>query len=320
MNFIEKRRFESRAKLMVSGEYLVLKGAMALALPLNYGQSLTVEEKEGKSMVQWKSTINDNLWFTATILLPNFQVLETNSPDISATLCTILSGVKTLQPNFLDSPKEYHVISAMDFLPEWGFGSSSTLISNVADWADCDPFELNSMIFSGSGYDIACARSSSPIIYEIRNCQPTYRKANFQPSFDKQLYFVYLNRKQNSQKSINGLDLTMVTENDLQAITELTSGMENAQNLETFRWLMDQHEEFIGRIIHKKPVKSLYFDDFEGSLKSLGAWGGDFMLVASDRPVEYIRNYFNNKNLQTIFKYGEIVLQANSTNRYFDNR
>lgn len=310
MNFIEKRRFESRAKLMVSGEYLVLKGAMALALPLKYSQSLTVEEKEGKSMIQWKSTINDNLWFTTIILLPDFRVLETNSPDISATLCTILSGVKTLQPNFLNSPKEYHVISAMDFHPEWGFGSSSTLISNVADWADCDPFELNSMIFNGSGYDIACARSSSPIIYEIRNGQPSYRKANFQPSFDKQLFFVYLNSKQNSQKSINGLDLTMVAENDLQAITELTSGMERAQNLETFRWLMDQHEEFIGRIIRKIPVKSLYFDDFEGSLKSLGAWGGDFVLAASDRPEEYIRNYFNNKNLQTIFKYSEIVLAS----------
>ena len=198
----------------------------------------------------------------------------------------------------------------MDFQPEWGFGSSSTLISNVADWADCDPFELNNMIFSGSGYDIACARSASPIIYEIRNGQPSYRKANFQPSFDKQLYFVYLNRKQNSQKSINGLDLTMVTAKDLQAISELTTAMENAHNLETFQWLMEQHEEYIGWIVRKEPVKSLYFDDFEGSLKSLGAWGGDFMLVASDRPQEYIHNYFNNKNLHTIFKYDEIVLAS----------
>jgi len=310
MNSIDIRRFESRAKVMVSGEYLVLKGALSLALPLKYGQSLTVEMKEGKSMIQWKSTIKDNLWFTATILLPDFQVLKTNSTDISATLCTILSGAKTLQPNFLYSLKEYHVISAMDFHPAWGFGSSSALISNVADWAGCDPFELNSMIFNGSGYDIACARSSSPIIYEIRDGRPWYRKANFQPSFSKELFFVYLNRKQNSQKSINELDLTMITANDLQAISELTAGMEHAKNLETFRWLMDQHEEYIGRIVRKEPVKSLYFDDFNGSLKSLGAWGGDFMLVASDQSEEYIRNYFNNKNLQTIFKYSEIVLAS----------
>lgn len=295
---------------MVSGEYVVLKGALSLALPLKYGQSLTVNEKEGKSMIRWQSTINNNLWFTSTIRLPDFRVIETNSPDISSTLCSILSGARTLNSNFLDSQKEYHAISAMDFQPEWGFGSSSTLISNVADWADCDPFELNSMIFNGSGYDIACARSSSPIIYEIRNDQPSYRKANFQPLFDQQLYFVYLNRKQNSQQSFGGLDLSMVTSNDLQALSELTSDMENAQNLETFRWLMELHEEYIGWIVRKEPVKSLYFDDFEGSLKSLGAWGGDFMLAASDQPEEYIRNYFNKKNLQTIFKYREIVLAS----------
>ncbi len=307
MSSVALRRFESRAKLMVSGEYLVLKGALSLALPLKYGQSLTVEEKEGNSMIHWKSTIYDNLWFTATILLPDFQVLETNSLDISATLCTILSGAKTLQPNFLGSYKEYHVISALDFRPEWGFGSSSSLISNVADWAGCDPFELNSMIFNGSGYDIACARSSSPIIYRIGYDRPWYRKANFQPSFSNQLYFVYLNRKQNSQNSINGLDLTTFTENDLQAITEFTTGMENAQDLETFRWLMDLHEEYIGWIVRKEPIKSLHFEDFDGSLKSLGAWGGDFMLIASDQSEEYIHNYFNKKNLNTIFKYNEIV-------------
>ncbi len=310
MNSIDIRRFESRAKLLVSGEYLVLKGALSLALPLKYGQSLTVEEKEGKSMIRWKSIVKDNLWFTSTILLPGFRVMETNSTNISATLCGILSEAKTLNPNFLDSPKEYHVISAMDFLPEWGFGSSSTLISNIAYWADCDPFELNKLVFKGSGYDIACARSSFPIIYDTRDSGPVFRKANFHPLFDQQLYFVYLNRKQNSQKSINGLDLAMVTPNDLHAISELTSGLENAQNLETFRWLMELHEEYIGWIIRKEPVKSLYFDDFKGSLKSLGAWGGDFMLVASDQSEEYIRNYFNNKNLQTIFKYGEIVLAS----------
>jgi mevalonate kinase len=308
MNFADIRRFESHAKLLVSGEYLVLKGAMALALPLKYGQSLTVKEKEGESMIRWKSSINDNLWFTATILLNDFRVTETSSPDISATLCNILAGAKSLQPNFLDLPKEYQVSSSMDFLPEWGLGSSSTLISNIAAWADCDPFELNKLAFNGSGYDIACARSSSPIIYEIRESGPIYRKANFSPLFDQQLYFVYLNRKQNSQKSINGLDLKMVTSNDLQAISELTSAMENVQNLETFQWLIELHEEYIGWILRKEPVKSLYFDDFEGSLKSLGAWGGDFMLVASDRPEEYIRNYFNDKNFYTIFKYNEIVL------------
>lgn len=307
MNLVEKKRFESRSKLMVSGEYLVLKGALSLALPLKYGQSLTVEEKEGKSLINWKSLINNDVWFTTTLLLSDFRVLETNSTALSMTLCNILSAAKTLHPKFLDSSMEYNVISAMDFLPEWGIGSSSTLISNVAYWAGCDPFELNSMIFNGSGYDIACARSTSPIIYEFKNAGSAYRKANFQPMFEQQLFFVYLNQKQSSQKSINSLDLTGISSRETLAITALTIGMEMAEDLETFQSLMEQHEELVGKTIRKIPVKELYFDDFKGSIKSLGAWGGDFILVASSQPETYVRNYFQSKELRTIFPYNEVV-------------
>jgi len=310
MNFCENKRFESHAKLMISGEYLVLKGALSLALPLKYGQTLTVEEKEGKPLIYWKSLVNEVLWFTATLQLPNFRVLETNSPIVSMTLCNILAGAKTLHPTFLDSEKEYHVISAMDFLPEWGFGSSSTLVSNVAYWDVCDPCELNRLIFEGSGYDIACARSTSPIIYEFKNAGSAFRKANFQPLFEQQLYFIYLNRKQSSQKSIKSLDLTRLSTLEIRAITKLTIGMEMASDLETFQSLMEQHEELVGKTIRKIPIKELYFDDFQGSLKSLGAWGGDFVLVASTKPEEYVRNYFQGKELQTIFKYRDIVLQS----------
>jgi len=310
MNSIEIKRFESHAKLMISGEYMVLKGALSLALPLKYGQTLTVEMKEGKSLIDWNSLLKNEPWFTTTLLLPDFSVVETNSIAISATLCSILAGAKSLNPNFLDSPQEYHVLSTMDFLPEWGVGSSSTLVSNIAYWADCDPFELNSMIFQGSGYDIACARSTSPIIYEFKNAGSAFRKANFHPSFEQQLYFIYLNRKQNSKKSINSLDMTRLSSSEVKAMTELTLGMEMAGDLKTFQTFMDNHEELVGKAIRKIPIRELYFDDFCGSLKSLGAWGGDFVLAASDQPEEYVRNYFQGKELQTIFKYSEIVLQG----------
>ena len=36
-------RFYSHGKFLLTGEYLVLKGALALALPLKLGQSMTVE-------------------------------------------------------------------------------------------------------------------------------------------------------------------------------------------------------------------------------------------------------------------------------------
>lgn len=55
--------------------------------------------------------------------------------------------------------------------------------------------------FGGSGYDIACAKNDSAIIYQLINENLLY-KNNFDPSFTNKLFFVYLNRKQNSREAI----------------------------------------------------------------------------------------------------------------------
>ncbi len=308
MNFTDIKAYNSKAKLMISGEYLVLKGALSLALPLKYGQRLTIRPKEGKPIIKWKSLVNNNLWFKATLLLPDFRILSTNLPDLAEKLCNILLAAKALNHNFPEPAQEYRVTSEMDFNPEWGMGSSSSLISNIAAWADCDPFKLNKLVFNGSGYDIACARSSGPIIYEIREDIPTFRDADFHPSFYRKLFFVYLNRKQNSKESIQKLDLSNIKTKNFNEISELTLCLEKSDNLEVFQSLIVHHEEIMGNILKKKPVKELYFNDFNGAVKSLGAWGGDFILAASAEPGEYVRNYFKNKNLNTIFSYDEIVL------------
>ncbi|HWS00517.1 MAG TPA: hypothetical protein VN249_07860, partial [Prolixibacteraceae bacterium] len=159
-----------------------------------------------------------------------------------------------------------------------------------------------------SGYDIACARSVSPIVYETTEDKPSFRHADFHPTFHRHLYFVYLNRKQNSKESIRKADLATLSSGDISKVSELTLGLEKTDNLEEFQQLMDHHEAITGKTIHQKPVRELHFNDFAGTVKSLGAWGGDFILAASSSPEEYVRNYFNNKNLTTIFNYGEIVL------------
>ena len=140
-------------------------------------------------------------------------------------------------------------------------------------------------------------------------------KANFNPSFHSQLFFVYLNRKQNSQKSIKVLDLSKLSTKDAEEISELTMAMVETQNPMRFRSFMEKHEEITGKAIGQTPVKKLLFSDFDGSVKSLGAWGGDFVLAASEATEEYVRNYFTRKNLPVIFKYDEIVLRPNSENR-----
>ena len=307
MNSSEMKTFESNTKVMLSGEYLVLKGALSLALPLKFKQILTVHESFGTPSVKWKSMINADLWFYTTLLLPDFKVSETNNSNLTETLSKILKAARILNPEFLVKHMEYLVNSSMDFNPEWGIGSSSSLISNIAYWANCDPFELNNLIFNGSGYDIACARSYLPIIYDFSENKPHYRNSDFNPPFHKQLYFIYLNYKQNTLESVKKMDLFNISSKDISAISEVTLALEEARNLEIFQMLMDQHEDAISDIIQIKPFKSLYFNDFNGSIKSLGAWGGDFILAASGSSEEYVRNYFIKKNLNIIFRYDEIV-------------
>jgi hypothetical protein len=303
----DRKLFSSRAKLMVSGEYMVLRGALSLALPLKFGQQLSVVAQKGIYSLHWESWTNDKLWFSASMSLPDLKVTSTSLPAISDRLANILSIAQEMSPGFLEKGNEYKVTSTMDFLPEWGIGSGSSLISNIAWWADCDPYELNRRIFNGSGYDIACARASAPIFYQLQEDQPVWRESSFAPSFSDQLYFIYLNRKQDTRKSIRETDLKRITSRDIRTISLLTIDMEKASDVKTFINLMDQHEKAIGEIIEKIPVKIDQFPDFEGSVKSLGAWGGDFIMAASSLPESSVFDYFRKKKLTTIFKYDEIV-------------
>ena len=108
-------------------------------------------------------------------------------------------------------------------------------------------------------------------------------------------------------ESVGKADLSGVSSKDISEISAITLGLEKATDLLTFRILMDRHEEIVSKIIQIKTVKSLFFSDFNGSVKSLGAWGGDFVLVATEASEEYVRNYFITRNLNTIFRYDEII-------------
>jgi mevalonate kinase len=302
------KSFVSNTKLMISGEYLVLQGASSLALPLKHTQELSVLEQPGDPSIEWKSFINNDLWFELNVSLPNFEILTTTDSKMAQTLVRLLKTAEQLNPKFLEDQLNYMVTSVMDFKPDWGIGSSSSLVSNLALWAECDPFLLNKLVFGGSGYDIACARASTPIMYHLDNSVPTYREAQFYPKFHTNLYFIYLNRKQSSKDSIQKSDLSSVTTSTIERITAISNAMELADSLQTFQDLLEEHENIISETLQVKKVKDLYFKDFHGSIKSLGAWGGDFILVASSKPESEIKEYFEKKGFNTFFRFAELVL------------
>ena len=194
------KKFKSNGKLLLTGEYLILDGALSIALPCNYGQSLEFN-KESSEQMSWKSfNSNNELWFSAIIESENLKLIETNDKRKAGWLIEILQKAKYLSNDYSTINGEFK--SNLDFPNDWGLGSSSTLINNIAQFYNVDPFELHFKCSNGSGYDIACASSKAPITYRLINNKPEVKKIDWNPIFQKELFFIHLNKKQNSKKEV----------------------------------------------------------------------------------------------------------------------
>ncbi|HEU4496266.1 MAG TPA: GYDIA family GHMP kinase [Flavobacterium sp.] len=302
-----KQAFYSNGKLLVTGEYLVLDGAVALALPTKMGQDLTVEEGTGREL-QWKSFDHDgSIWFSGTIAYESILQKEHFATDrIKDTLAAILHEASRMNPKLLEDTQGFKISTSLTFPRLWGLGTSSTLINNIAQWFGIDAFELLKNSFGGSGYDIANAQNSTPILYRLENKKPIVVSAPFNPSFSEQLYFVYLNKKQDSSRAIASYrEKQKNISGAVAAIDAATHAILAAADLETFQEAMLEHERIMSAVLGIKTVQQALFPDFAGCIKSLGAWGGDFILAASK---EDPADYFKSRGFGTILHYREMIL------------
>ena len=63
---------------------------------------------------------------------------------------------------------------------------------------------------------------------------------------------------------------------------------------------------FVGGGLHtQKPIKQKLFSDFPGGIKSLGAWGGDFILATGTKET---MEYFKEKGYATVISFQDMVL------------
>lgn len=300
------QRFHASGKLMLTGEYLVLKGALSLAVPLQAGQEMLVEPTS-EGILDWKALVQQQPWFQARFSLNDFSVLSCSDEPMANRLKEIFVQMKQMQPAFLLASKGERITSNLEFDPNWGWGSSSTLIYNLAQWAGVDAFELNRRIFKGSGYDVACAGADGSILYQLAGSTPMIQDTVFQPEFADQLYLVWLNKKQNSAKELIRINMGEDYEKEVAQITRITRSMLQVSSAELFRELIDEHEQCMAKVLHQPTVRKALFSDFPGSLKSLGAWGGDFILAFSERKETNVVPYFKQKGYHTVFRYVDIV-------------
>ena len=301
------KKFNANGKLLLTGEYLVLDGALAIALPTKLGQSLIVETNKKEKLI-WESQNSKSLpWFQHTYTHLH-QKIDNN--QVAERLRVILLQAQQQNPEFLHNLAE-KATTKLSFPRNWGLGTSSTLIHLIAQWAKCDPFELLFEAFGGSGYDIACAGANAPIIYRlIEKNQPIFESINFNPNFKNQLYFIYLDKKQDSKKGIKHYkEKAKVTNSKIEKISALSTEFINIGELNSFEKLLKEHENIISELIGFEKVQSIYFSDYWGVVKSLGAWGGDFVLATSNRNFVETKKYFNEKGFQVFFRYDELILE-----------
>jgi len=307
-------KYYSNGKLLLTGEYFVLDGAKTLAVPTTCGQDLVVESIKEPQLI-WNSFTNTGAcWLEAIFDLPKLRLVSATfnsekdggNDTLAENLKKILHETQKLNPKFLNNNKGFRVKTNLTFPKNWGLGTSSTLINNIANWAEVNPYKLLENTFGGSGYDIACAQNNTPILYTKNRFEPIIEKVNFNPIFKEQLYFVYLNKKQNSREGIQRYKaLKGNLTSEISLISNLTNEIVACNNLKDFEKLLVAHEQIVSKTIQLNPIQKELFSNYFGQTKSLGAWGGDFILATGN---EDTPNYFKQKGFQTVIPYQDLIL------------
>ncbi|MCP9237850.1 GYDIA family GHMP kinase [Lewinella sp. JB7] len=303
--------FYGHGKLLLTGEYFVLDGATALAIPTRAGQRFTVGPLWGDLRYDLEWIIDDNTdeprrelfflreeWHSAA---------QPPRDPVRARLLQLLRAAEQLRLGCTEALYQKKVTSRLEFPPDWGLGSSSTLVYFLGRLLDVNPYKLLELSFGGSGYDLACAGAAQPLLYRRMGHYPEVKSVSWNPAWVRKTYFVHLNRKQNSREGIAAYRNVETSPRTLGQITQLTLALVNAPDLRTAARILTDHEKIVASTLELQPVKERLFRDFPGTVKSLGAWGGDFVWALSELAAEKVQAYFNERGYGTVIPFNEMI-------------
>ena len=297
--------FKSNGKLLITSEYLVMKGATALAIPAKLDQELTIKSTN-TDFIYWESFDKNNLiWYKEKFFLEKGSLIYHGKKNkISDLIIRLFDYIHRFNDPKKSIGNEF--IWKLNFDRNWGLGSSSTLINNLSKWAKVNPYKLLFSVFNGSGYDIACCDKSNPIIFQKKDDYLSFSNTTFNPNFLNNLFLVFLNKKQNTQKSVQNFlknDAHYIEE--INQINNIVNGIQNVKDLTAFESLIERHEKIIANILQIPTIQNEKFPKYNcGIIKSLGSWGGDFVLATGD---ERNMDYFREKGFNTVKKISDLL-------------
>jgi len=278
------KTYHAHWKILLSGEYMILDWAVGCWLSTCHGQTLEVKEitsnipvihrkaeEQWKIRFEWIYDKKNNIWTSSS------------SDDVARYLSHLfLFGIKNNKVLHSDN-KSYEVKTHLSYPRNRWLWSSSTIIYLYAQLIEANPFDVHMHQHpSGSGYDIACAWASWPLLFEKTDKNPfLVTPINWKPSFHKNLYFVYSWKKQNTHES---------------SVDERSS-------------LIIEHEKIIAQHLGATPIQTTRFADNDSIVvKSLWWWGWDFLLVTWKWEKSDLIKYMNEKHITHIFTWDEFIL------------
>lgn len=298
-------KITSPGKLLLTSEYVVLDGALALAVPTKLGQECFFSKQEdGKSLIRWEAFNEEKHWLSVLVDFKKWEILETNNKEAACFVLKTLQCLQNLSQNCFKENYSYQIRTNLQFPSNFGLGSSSTLINNLAEWTKVNPFELNDLILGGSGYDIAVAKEKSPLLFQKFPNHIHTQKLDYNPNFKEELIFIHLNKKQDSREGIRLYKSSVKTQEQIDFFTDITHKVIQTTDVETFDELMTIHETELSKITHLKTAKDTYFKDCPVFVKSLGAWGGDFVM---SRKFDGYETYFTERGFPVFFSWQELI-------------
>lgn len=295
--------FSASGKLMLFGEYLVLRGSKCFAIPLNVGQQLTVKKKK-EAGVSWKSFEGEECWL-AFELSSKLELISSSDQKKASLVVKLLKIIQNENPELTIDNLCFTV--NLDFNREFGFGTSSTFISLLSQWSGVNPYLLLENSFGGSGYDIAAATAHQAFVYSVK--EKMIGEVNLPKSITNHILFVFLGEKQVSAKEILAFKDKEVSSSQIDEMNSIIQQATTSTHIEEWEKLMVKSENLLSSILKVPTVKDHRFSDYPFEIKSLGAWGGDF-IMATYRELSAAQEYFINKGYNVFYSYAQIVKES----------
>ena len=291
--------FTAHGKLLLTGEYAITQSARGIAMPTSFGQHLSVESHQGPEHVLWEALDHENRqWFTAGFDHEG-RVLHCSSIAMAEKLQGFLAPVRN--SNAWNAP--VRVQTKVDFPRLWGLGTSSTLCALLAQWAEVDALTYRKL-HGGSGYDLACAQASGAISYALLDGEPEVISVQL-PEVLQSVVFVYRGAKQQTDSSLQLVGRKPFSLAQCQEISQLSKAFLQANALDELESIIEQHELLIANHLGLARAIEGPFKGIRGQVKSLGGWGGDFVMLTR---FEENRQWLEANGFNTIIPFETMAL------------